>query len=75
MAGTVEDRIAAFRPHVRPLLRALRALVQNGAFTAEAVVDEGFFADSPIDKRGSRAQKIRAMQALVDVVTLPEESR
>jgi hypothetical protein len=72
MPGTIEDRIAIFHPDVRPLLRALRALVKSGAFTAETVVDAGFFAGSPIDKKGSRAQKIRAMQAMVDIVTLPE---
>lgn len=72
MAGTVEDRIATFRAEVQPMLRALRALVKDGAFTAETVVDGGFFTGTAIDKQGTRSQKIRAMQAFVDIVTLPE---
>jgi len=72
MAGTIEDRIAIFRPDVRPSLRALRELVKDGAFTAETLIDAGLFTGSPLDKRGSRAQKILAMQAFVDIVTLPE---
>jgi hypothetical protein len=72
MPGTVEDRIAIFRPDVRPFLLALRELVRNGAWTAEMIVDAKLFADSPFDKKGTRAQKIRALQAFVDIVTLPE---
>jgi hypothetical protein len=73
LAGTVEERVAAFRSDLQPLLWALHALVQNGAWTAEMIVDAKLFADSPFDKKGSRAQKIRGMQAFVDIVTLPEE--
>lgn len=73
MSGTVEDRSAIFRPDVRPFLLALRELVRDGAWTAETIVDAKLFAESPFDKKGTRAQKIRAMQAFVDIVTLPED--
>ncbi len=72
MAGTVADRVAIFRPDVQPFLWALHALVHKGVWTAEMIVDAKLFADSPFDKKGSRAQKIRGMQAFVDIVTLPE---
>lgn len=72
LPGTVADRVAIFRPDVQPLLWALHALVHAGVWTAETIVDEKLFADSPLDKKGSRAQKIRGMQAFVDIVTLPE---
>ena len=72
LAGTVDDRIACFRPDLQPLLWILHALVKEGAFTAEAIVEGGFFADSALDKQGSRRVKIRAMQAFIDIVTLPE---
>ena len=73
LAGTVPARVAVFRPDVQPFLWELHALVKDGAWTAEMIVDERLFADSPLDKEGSRAQKIRGMQALIDIMTLPEE--
>jgi len=72
LAGTVAERIAIFRPDVQPFLWALSALVHGGVWTAEMIVDEKLFANSPFDKKGSRSQKIRGMQAFVDIVTLPE---
>lgn len=73
LAGTIAERVATFAPHVQPLLWVLHALVKDGVFTAEMIVDEKLLADSPLDKKGSRVQKIRAMQAFVDIVTLPED--
>ena len=73
LAGTVADRVTVFRPDVRPFLWMLHALVKDGAWDAAMIVDAKFFADSPLDKKGSRAQKIRGMQALIDIMTLPEE--
>jgi hypothetical protein len=73
LAGTVADRVAVFRPHVHPFLWTLHALVKDGAWTAEMIVDAKLFADSSFEKKGSRAQKIRGMQAFIDIMTLPEE--
>jgi hypothetical protein len=72
MAGSVADRIGCFRSNVRPLLWALEALVRDGVWSAEMIVDAGFFAGSPLDKKGTRAEKIRGMHALIRIVTLPE---
>lgn len=74
MPGTVGERIGAFRPNVRPLLLALHVLVKDGVYTAESIVDAGLFAGTSIDKKGTRVQKIRAMQAFVDIVTLPQDT-
>jgi len=73
MAGTVAERVALFRPDVQPFLWALHALVKDGAWTAAMVVDAPLFAGSFFDKKESRALKIRKMQALIDIVTLPEK--
>lgn len=72
LAGTVAERVAVFRPDVRPFLWALEALVRSGAWTAEKIVDAKLFPGSPLDKKGTRAQKIRGLQAFIDIVTLPE---
>jgi len=73
LTGPVAERVAVFRPDVHPFLWALHALVKDGAWTAEMIVDAKLFADSPFDKKGSRAQKIRGMQAFIDIMMLPEE--
>ena len=46
------ERIAIFRPDVRPLLWTLHALVRNGAWTAEMIVDTKLFTGSLLDKIG-----------------------
>jgi hypothetical protein len=73
LAGTVAERVTAFGPNVQPLLWMLYALVKDGAWPAEMIVNAKFFADSPLDKKGSRVQKIRGMQAFIDIMTLLEE--
>jgi hypothetical protein len=73
LAGTVAERVAIFRPHVQRFLWILHALVKDGAVTAEMIVDAKLIAGSPFDKKGSRSQKIRVLQAFIDIMTLPEE--
>jgi hypothetical protein len=71
MSGSVAERIACFRSDVQLLLWILEALVRENALSAEEIVDAGFFAGSPLDRKGTRKKKIRGMQAFITIVTHP----